>query len=245
MTLTKRVGRCLVAAPVVVTSIETLRDPAARVKLSEPAAELVLQRLPDAVRGVPGFRDATEIVKTAAIAEAGAGLLLSTRRWRRLGALGLLGTLGPRAFFFYPFWKEQDPDRRAGQQANFLADLGLLGGLLLVAFDHEHERPVARARARRRARRSVRRAALTVGAQQGIHRARAHPRAVSHRARGVGNKVGDRAVDVAHGGSAAIELGSRAASKGAHAAREAQELGSHALGEAVARAQETVTRARS
>ncbi len=246
MTVAKRAGRCLLAAPIIATSFETLRDPAARVKLFEPAAEVVLQRVPDSARRVLGFRDATEIARTSALAEAGAAMLVSSRRWRRLGAMALLGTLGPRTFLFHPFWKEQDPDQRTSQQASLLADLGILGGLLLVAFDREV--PRIRVRSCRRARRSSRRAAVTVGAQRGLRRARAHSREAGSSARDVGSRVGGlatRAVDAADGGGVvALELGRRTASKGAHVAREAQELGSHALGDAVARAARTVTNAR-
>ena len=237
------------AAPVVVTSVETLRDPAARVKRSEPAVGTVMQCLPDSVRGVPGFRDATEIVRTSAIVEAGAALLLGSRRFRRLGAIALAGTLGPRTLVLNSFWSEQDLEERTRQRTSLLADLGLIGGALLVASDRVHEASSSRVRSRRRARRTARRAAVTVGVRHGVRRARAHSRELGSKARDAGSKVGElggRAVDATEGGGAAMLVhGTRAANKGARMAREAQERGTQAIGETMTRAQGAVTKARS
>ena len=47
----------------------------------------------------------------------------------------LLGTLIPTTIVGHAFWKETDANARKMQQTQFLKNLGLMGGLLLVLFE--------------------------------------------------------------------------------------------------------------
>jgi uncharacterized membrane protein YphA (DoxX/SURF4 family) len=61
-----------------------------------------------------------------------AGSALALGHWPRMPAAVLAGLLVPTTFVGHPFWQETTPAGRAAQQAHFLKNLGLLGGLLVV-----------------------------------------------------------------------------------------------------------------
>ena len=67
----------------------------------------------------------------AAMLVAGAALALGC--WSRLAAMMLAGMLVPTTLVGHAFWQETTPAGRAGQRIQFLKNLGLFGGLLLVA----------------------------------------------------------------------------------------------------------------
>jgi putative oxidoreductase len=50
----------------------------------------------------------------------------------KLAALGLIGSLVPTTVVGHAFWKEESSQGRQGQWTQFLKNLGLLGGLLMV-----------------------------------------------------------------------------------------------------------------
>jgi uncharacterized membrane protein YphA (DoxX/SURF4 family) len=54
----------------------------------------------------------------------------------RLAALALAGSLVPTTLAGHAFWEESDPKAISAQRVQFLKNLALLGGLLLVATDH-------------------------------------------------------------------------------------------------------------
>lgn len=51
----------------------------------------------------------------------------------RLAAAALAATLIPVTYVGHPFWTSEDPQQRNQQITQFLKNLGLFGGLLLVA----------------------------------------------------------------------------------------------------------------
>jgi putative oxidoreductase len=51
-----------------------------------------------------------------------------------LGALLLAAFLIPVSFFMHAYWKETDPQMRQAQQINFLKNVGLLGGALVIFY---------------------------------------------------------------------------------------------------------------
>ena len=61
---------------------------------------------------------------------AGSALALGVRS--RLAALALLGTLGPTTYAGHPFWSTEDPAMRQQHLTQFLKNVGMAGGLLLV-----------------------------------------------------------------------------------------------------------------
>jgi putative oxidoreductase len=54
--------------------------------------------------------------------------------WADLGALLLVGFLIPISYFMHAFWKETDPQMRQNQQVQFLKNVGLLGGALILFY---------------------------------------------------------------------------------------------------------------
>jgi len=63
------------------------------------------------------------------------GVLLSFGIFRRLAASALIGSLVPTTLAGHRFWEELDDTARQQQLTQFFKNLGLLGGLLLVALD--------------------------------------------------------------------------------------------------------------
>lgn len=151
MSLVRRLARPMLAAMFVASGIETLRDVPRRAVAAEPT----VRRIADALQ-IPG--DTEQLVRAHAIAQVGGGLLLASGRAPRLASAVLATTVIPTTVVRYPFWTEQDPERRREQQVHALQNIGLLGGLLLAAVDTEG-RPSVGWWARRAARRTRQRAA--------------------------------------------------------------------------------------
>jgi putative oxidoreductase len=61
-----------------------------------------------------------------------AGLLLGLGIAPRLAAALLIGSLVPTTIVGHPFWKEEPGPEREKQMLQFLKNLGLIGGLLMV-----------------------------------------------------------------------------------------------------------------
>jgi uncharacterized membrane protein YphA (DoxX/SURF4 family) len=95
--------------------------------------------------------DAETLVRINGAVQVGAGVLLALGKWRRLAALALIGSIIPTTYAGHRFWEESDPITRKQQQMHFLKNAGLLGGLILAAFDTEGE-PSLAWRAKRQAR---------------------------------------------------------------------------------------------
>ncbi len=82
--------------------------------------------------GIPAPRPAV-ILNAATMVVGGTALALDISP--KLAALALLASLIPTTFVGHAFWKETDPNARKNQRTQFLKNLGLLGGLLLVLFE--------------------------------------------------------------------------------------------------------------
>jgi putative oxidoreductase len=61
-------------------------------------------------------------------------LLVALGIWADLGALLLAAFLIPTTFFMHAYWKETDPQMKQAQQINFLKNVGLLGGALVIFY---------------------------------------------------------------------------------------------------------------
>ena len=64
-----------------------------------------------------------------------AGLLLSIGFMPRLAAALLAGSMIPTTIVGHPFWKEEPGPQRQNQQTQFLKNLSMIGGLLMVAIE--------------------------------------------------------------------------------------------------------------
>jgi uncharacterized membrane protein YphA (DoxX/SURF4 family) len=72
------------------------------------------------------------LVRANGAAMVVAGSALALGRWPRAAAVVLAGSLVPTTLAGHAFWQETDPAKHTGQQTQFLKNLGLFGGLLLV-----------------------------------------------------------------------------------------------------------------
>ena len=84
--------------------------------------------------GLPNPRTAVEL-NGAAMVVGGAMLALDIAP--KLAAAVLIGCLAPTTVVGHPFWKAENEAARKAQQTQFLKNLGLIGGLLLVLTQKE------------------------------------------------------------------------------------------------------------
>jgi len=68
-----------------------------------------------------------------------AGALLTTGRVPRTAALALAASLLPTTLAGHPFWEEEDPGQRAAQRIHFGKNTAIMGGLLAVVSDANHQ----------------------------------------------------------------------------------------------------------
>lgn len=71
------------------------------------------------------------VLGIAAAAELAGGLSLLLGLWSRLGALGLFIFLIPTTLMFHNFWAAPPADQQM-QMVNFLKNLAIMGGLLMI-----------------------------------------------------------------------------------------------------------------
>jgi uncharacterized membrane protein YphA (DoxX/SURF4 family) len=120
-------ARAFVSPLFVSGGFDALRNPAARV----PAAQTVVDRL--SKMGLPS--DPTTLVRMNGGLQLGAGLLIFSGRVPRLASAALAASLVPTTLAGHRFWNETDPKLRSAQKIQFMKNLAILGGLVLVATD--------------------------------------------------------------------------------------------------------------
>jgi uncharacterized membrane protein YphA (DoxX/SURF4 family) len=111
----RRTGQALLGAMFVKLGFDAARSPGDRV---EKAEALGLTKPELAVRG-----------NGLAMVAGGAALVLN--KVPRLAALGLIASMIPTTAAGHPFWEAEGAERKA-QQIQFMKNLGLFGGLVLV-----------------------------------------------------------------------------------------------------------------
>ena len=79
--------------------------------------------------GIPAAQQAVELNGLVMVV---AGLMMALGIFPRLAALVLLGCLVPTTVVGHAFWAEEPGASRQMQQTQFLKNLGLMGGLLMV-----------------------------------------------------------------------------------------------------------------
>lgn len=116
--MTRRIARPLLSAIFVSAGVNALRSPGYLVQATKDA----------------GLSDADRLVKVHGVTNVVGGLALATGRFPRVAALGLAAGLVPTTYVGHPFWK-LPAETKPIEQINFLKNLGLVGGLLMVALD--------------------------------------------------------------------------------------------------------------
>jgi uncharacterized membrane protein YphA (DoxX/SURF4 family) len=142
MQMMRSIARPLVAAPFVVTGLETLRNPGPRAEQVAP----VLKPLADRVSWLPS-KDPETLVRMQGALSLGAGALMALGRFQRTTTLLLAAEMLPSLLTEHQFWKEDDPARRRTERALLLKNAGLFGALLIAGAAPSGHRPVKAARA--------------------------------------------------------------------------------------------------
>ena len=134
--LVRRIARPLLAASFVYGGIDTLRNPASRVPGARPIVEQITKTA-DEQLPVEVPKDVEQWVKIDAGVKVGAGALFALGKFPRLSALLLAGSIVPTTLAGHRFWEDTDDEKKFSNQAHFLKNAGLLGGLLIAAVDTE------------------------------------------------------------------------------------------------------------
>jgi len=133
--LIRRIARPMLAATFVGRGVEALRSPKPAADAARPTLE-GLAKLPDPVGpNVP--TNAETVARVNGAVQIGAGLLLATGRLPRFASAALALSVVPGSLGGNTFWSETDPARKADQRRAFVADISLIGGLIIASVDTE------------------------------------------------------------------------------------------------------------
>ena len=160
--LVRRVARPLLSVVFIGQGIESLLRPEQAAETARQTVK-VLQKLPEsAATKVP--QDPETLARVTAAVQIGGGLLLASGKLPRLASAALACTVVPGSLGGHMFWNETEPQLKAQHRRDFLADLSLIGGLMIASVDTEGK-PSLGWRGRRAARRASEAvaAALPVG----------------------------------------------------------------------------------
>jgi putative oxidoreductase len=170
MALSRRLARPLLASIFIVGGWDAFWNPEGKVKKAAAVTDPLAEKA-----GVENL-DAAMLVRVNGAVQIAGGVLLATGKFRRPAALALIGSIVPTTYAGHRFWEELDPATRAQQKMHFLKNVGLLGGLILAAFDTEGE-PSLAWRAKRQARQLE--STVAVGRASGRRKARKAQRALT------------------------------------------------------------------
>jgi uncharacterized membrane protein YphA (DoxX/SURF4 family) len=121
-------ARPFVAAPYIITGIETLRDPRPRAEQVAPTVKPIADRL----EWLP-TKDPVALVRIEGALSLGTGALLLTGKFRRMTTFLLAAQLVPSLATEHRYWTEDDPERRTSERSHLLKNASLFGALLMVA----------------------------------------------------------------------------------------------------------------
>jgi uncharacterized membrane protein YphA (DoxX/SURF4 family) len=117
----------LLASIFILAGLDAALDPESKVKKAEAITRPIAQH-------VAALPDDTEtLVRLNGATQVAAGTMLSLGICRRLAATVLMGSLVPTTLAGHRFWEEVDEDARKAQMIQLAKNLGLMGGLFLVA----------------------------------------------------------------------------------------------------------------
>ena len=119
MSLLTVLGRAALGAPFIYLGYLAVKAPGPRVKM---ASDL----------GIPDDYAELAVQANGAAMVAG-GLSVATGILPRVGAAGVAASLVPTTLAGHSFWNDTDPKVKATNTTQFLKNLGLIGGLLVVA----------------------------------------------------------------------------------------------------------------
>lgn len=141
--ISTRLASPLIASIFIRAGLDAALNPEGKVKKAEAVTLPLAQR----VSILP--EDTETLVRLNGVTQVVAGSMLSLGLWRRLAATVLIGSLIPTTLAGHRFWEELDEDTRNAQMLQLLKNLGLLGGLVLVATNSPARKGVRGERTRR------------------------------------------------------------------------------------------------
>lgn len=125
MKLTRRIPSALLAPMFISGGWDAAIRPKGKVGKASVVTEDVIETL--------GLDAETEqLVRLNGSVQVVAGVMLAAGVLPRVAAAVLAGSLVPTTLAGHRFWAEEDPKDRAMQRIQFLKNLAMLGGLLLV-----------------------------------------------------------------------------------------------------------------
>ncbi|OBK14622.1 DoxX family protein [Mycobacterium asiaticum] len=131
--LIRRIARPMLSAVFIGQGVDALLNPKPAAQAAQPTVS-GLQSLPESVSGsIPA--DAETFAQINAAVQIGGGVLLAAGRLPRVASAALALTVVPGNLGAHMFWTETDPERKAEKRRAFLADVSLLGGLMIAAAD--------------------------------------------------------------------------------------------------------------
>jgi uncharacterized membrane protein YphA (DoxX/SURF4 family) len=119
----------MLASVFIASGLDVLANPEPRAKMAKPVVDMVASVVPFAPT------DPVDAVRLNAAVHLGAGILLAAGVMSRLAATALAVSMLPTTVAGHPFWDVDDPVKRHQQRTQFFKNLGILGGLLVVALD--------------------------------------------------------------------------------------------------------------
>lgn len=140
----------MLAAMLISGGVAALRSPKDHAHAARPVLEMISPAVNKAVEISPIDRlpDDETLVKIDAGVKILAGAMLAFGRFPRLAAAALAGSLIPTTLASHRFWEVSDPDERAAEQAHFVKNVSLLGGLLIAASEAKSKSSRKRGRKR-------------------------------------------------------------------------------------------------
>jgi putative oxidoreductase len=130
MKLTRRIPSALLAPMFIVGGLDAARKPEAKAGRASAVTDKVIEAV-----GVDA--ETEQLVRLNGSVQVVGGVLLALGIVPRVAAAALAVSLVPTTLAGHAFWAEEDPQARSMQRTQFLKNLAMLGGLLLVVADGE------------------------------------------------------------------------------------------------------------
>jgi putative oxidoreductase len=125
MKLTRRIPSALLAPMFITGGWDAAVRPKGKAGKASVVTEKVIENLGVAT-------DTEQLVRINGSVQVAAGVMLAAGILPRVAAATLAGSLVPTTLAGHRFWAEEDPQVRVAQRIQFLKNLAMFGGLLLV-----------------------------------------------------------------------------------------------------------------
>lgn len=130
MSVVRGIARFLTGSGLAVLGFDAARQPGGRVDTAGGTLDLIRSVVP-----LP--EDDELVVRLNGAAQAAAGGALALGLLPRISAVVLAGSIVPTTYAGHPFWSLDDPAARKQQRVQFLKNMAILGGLMLVVLDND------------------------------------------------------------------------------------------------------------